>query len=200
MVRTKSRDRNVVTQAKIYPEYRLAYTEKTISIINHSTSQWSQGEALYTFYLPKGSVVSSLSLWINGKEEKGYLTTHTKAESAYKTIVGVESRDPSVIHWQEGNTVKIKVFPCTPSENRRFKIGITSPLKVDDNELVYENIYFQGPASNEASETIKLDFSKNMNNIDVPFSSKKVDNNSVTAKGFYRPSWEARFRNCARFL
>lgn len=184
---------NVITQAKIYPEYRLAYTEKTISIANNSTSQWSQGEALYTFYLPEGSVVSSLSLWINGKEEKGYLTTHTKAESAYKAIVGVESRDPSVIHWQEGNTVKIKVFPCTPKENRRFKIGITSPLKYENNKLVYENIYFQGPASNEAMESIRLDFGQNVKNVDIPFNTEKTVKKGFTARGKYRPLWEARF-------
>ena len=184
---------NVITQAKIYPEYRLAYTEKTISIGNQSDSQWSQQEALYSFYLPEGSVVSSLSLWINGKEEKGYLTSHTKADSAYKTIVGVESRDPSVIHWQEGNTVKVKVFPCTPKENRRFKIGVTSPLRSENNELVYENIYFQGPASDEATETIRMDFSQNTNNIQLPFNTERIEKKGISARGNYRPAWKARF-------
>ena len=184
---------NVITQAKIYPEYRLAYTEKTISIANQSDSQWSQQEALYSFYLPEGSVVSSLSLWINGKEEKGYLTSHTKADSAYKTIVGVESRDPSVIQWQEGNTVKVKVFPCTTEENRRFKIGVTSPLRSENDKLVYENIYFQGPASDEATETIRLDFSQNTNNIQLPFNTEKIEKKGIAARGRYRPSWEAKF-------
>ena len=184
---------NVITQAKIYPEYRLAYTEKTISIANQSDSQWSQQEALYSFYLPEGSVVSSLSLWINGKEEKGYLTSHTKADSAYKTIVGVESRDPSVIQWQEGNTVKVKVFPCTTKENRRFKIGVTSPLRSENDKLVYENIYFQGPASDEATETIRLDFSQNTNNIQLPFNTEKIEKKGIAARGRYRPSWEAKF-------
>lgn len=184
---------NVITQARIYPEYRLAYTEKTISIGNHDGSEWDQEEALYTFYLPEGSVISSLSLWIDGKEEKGYLTTQTKSDSAYKTIVGVEQRDPSVIHWQEGNVVKIKVFPCTPKENRRFKIGITSPLKVENNKLVYENIYFQGPASDKATETIKLDFTRNINKLEIPFSAEKIQNKGILARGRYKQSWEAKF-------
>ncbi len=187
------RTANVVTHARIYPEYQIAYTEKTISIASNARSRWSSQEALYTFYLPEGAVVSSLSLWINDKEEKGYLTSRTKADSAYKTIVGVESRDPSVIHWQEGSTVKVKVFPCTPKENRRFKIGVTAPLKSQANKLIYENIYFQGPASEDATESIKLEFTKNVAHTEVPFPAEIIDGKSVTSHGRYRPSWEVSF-------
>lgn len=185
---------NVLTHARIYPEYRLAYTEKTLSIRNHATSNFSQQEALYTFHLPEGSVVSSLSLWINGKEEKGYLTSQTKADSAYKTIVGVEMRDPAVIHWQEGYTVKIRVFPCTPEETRRFKVGVTSPLKVEEEQLVYENIYFQGPGTVTATETVKLDFPSSARLISMPFQSETSEPNTMLAKGGYKQFWEARFK------
>jgi XrtN system VIT domain protein len=186
---------NVVTQIKIYPEYRIAYTEKTINVENHFTNHLNQQEALYSFHLPEGSVVSSLSLWINGSEEKAYMTSQSKADSAYKTIVGVESRDPSVVHWQEGNTVKIKVFPCTPEESRKFKIGITSPLKAENNRLVYENIYFQGPASDDATETIRVDFSKNPKNVSLPFRSERNSNTTLKTQGKYRPDWQLRFDN-----
>jgi XrtN system VIT domain protein len=148
---------------------------------------------LYTFYLPEGSVVSSLSLWINGKEEKGYLTTQTKADSAYKTIVGVESRDPSVIHWQEGNTVKVKVFPCIAQERRKFKIGITSPLQLNGNRLTYENIYFKGPPSNEASEGIRLDFTKNVGGLKIPFEMEESGENQLILNRTYIPSWNLSF-------
>jgi XrtN system VIT domain protein len=184
---------NVVTQIRIYPDFRTAYTEKTLSIANHSRSSWRQEEALYTFYLPEGSVVSSLSLWINGKEEKGYLTTQTKADSAYKTIVGVESRDPSVIHWQEGNTVKVKVFPCIAQERRKFKIGITSPLQLNGNRLTYENIYFKGPPSNEASEGIRLDFTKNVGGLKIPFEMEESGENQLILNRTYIPSWNLSF-------
>jgi XrtN system VIT domain protein len=187
------RTENVVTQIRIYPDFRTAYTEKTLSISNHSQSRWQQEEALYTFYLPEGSVVSSLSLWINGNEEKGYLTTQTKADSAYKTIVGVESRDPSVIHWQEGNTVKVRVFPCTAKERRKFKIGITSPLQLKGTRLTYENIYFKGPASNDASEGIRLDFTKNVSGLKIPFEMEESGANQMTLNRTYSPSWNLSF-------
>ncbi|TDQ07645.1 XrtN system VIT domain-containing protein [Pedobacter metabolipauper] len=151
---------SVVSNIKIYPEYRMAYTEKTLSIRNKSHRRWrSEEEAIYTFHLSEGAVVSSLSLWINGVEQKARLTTKGKADTAYKTIVGVESRDPSVIHWQEGNTVSVRVFPCNTEENRKFRIGITSPLKKTGSTLSYENPYFNGPASTHAQETIQLSLS-----------------------------------------
>jgi XrtN system VIT domain protein len=184
---------DVVTQARIYPDFRLAYTEKTISIRSYAQSSWQQEEALYTFYMPEGSVVSALSLWIDGKEEKSYLTTHRKAARAYNTIVGVERKDPSVIHWQEGNTVKVKVFPCTKAENRKFKIGITSPLQFENNQLVYENVWFKGPDASHASELIKLDFSQKVNGLGVPFGLEEKGINSMSAYGKYQSVWKARF-------
>lgn len=184
---------NVVTQARIYPEYRLAYTEKTLTIRNNTQSGRNQQEALYTFYLPEGAVVSSLSLWINDKEEKGFLTSKTKADSAYKTVVNYERRDPSVIHWQEGNVVKVKVFPCTAKENRRFKIGVTSPLRSVANRLIYENIYFQGPSGEDATETIRLDFTTNVTNIHAPFRIGDAEHRKLISRGKYRTSWEVSF-------
>ncbi|MDR0547774.1 MAG: XrtN system VIT domain-containing protein, partial [Dysgonamonadaceae bacterium] len=110
---------------QLYPEYRLAYTENVVSVCNRSPHLWSRQEAVYTFRLPQGSVATSLSLWINGLEEKAILTSKEKAENAYKTIVGREMRDPSLVLWQEGNTLLVRVFPVEANSERTFKIGIT---------------------------------------------------------------------------
>ena len=79
--------------------------------------------------LPEGATVSSLSLWIGNHEAKGVFTSRHKADSAYREIVGYQHRDPSVVHWQEGNKVVVRVFPIDPNTPRRFKIGITAPLE-----------------------------------------------------------------------
>ncbi|WP_031530579.1 XrtN system VIT domain-containing protein [Dyadobacter crusticola] len=184
---------NVLTNARVYPEFRLAYTEKTINIQSNASSKFQQEEALFTFHLPEGSVVSSLSLWINGVEQKSYLTTQTKADLAYNNIVGIETRDPSVVHWQEGNAVKLKVFPCTSVENRRFKIGITSPLKSAGRELIYENIWFEGPAAERAFEHLSLNFTNEPGDIHLPFKTQLKDSRTVVFSGKYQPAWEARF-------
>ncbi|MGM9507903.1 XrtN system VIT domain-containing protein [Larkinella sp. GY13] len=198
------RTTNVLTQARIYPEYRLAYAEKTLHIQNGgSLSQ----EALYTFHLPQGAVVTSLSLWINGREEKGILTTKAKADTAYRTIVGVENRDPerdpSVVHWREGNRVTVRVFPCPVGDARQVKIGITSPLRLENRlvgppQLVYENAWFEGPDEQGATETVKIDFSQKPQNPSWPdflepgFYEKPVEKQRISESNYQR-YWEFRF-------
>jgi XrtN system VIT domain protein len=141
------RTSNVDIAVEMLPKQRIAYTEQTLTIENtlSKDSRWATEEAIYIFKLPEGGVVTSLSLWINGKEEKGYLTSQRKADSAYTTVVGYERRDPSVIHWREGNTVSVRVFPCSPQEARKVKIGFTTPLRLENNQLFYDNILFEGP-------------------------------------------------------
>ncbi|MDB5014566.1 MAG: XrtN system protein, partial [Daejeonella sp.] len=182
---------NIVSNVKIFPEYRLAYTEKILSIKSTEDRAWMQEqEAIYTFHLPEGSVVTSLSLWINGKEEKAYLTTKAKADSAYKEIVGVQRKDPSVIHWQEGNTVSVRVFPCTAHENRKFKIGISSPLRKENDQLIYENIYFDGPNEMQATETVQLAFSKKPLQFEIPGGFSEVKEGVYLSDWVYQPYWE----------
>lgn len=151
---------NIISNIKIWPEQRIAYTEKTITVNNNGNRGrwWNRGEAIYTFHLPEGGVVTSLSLWIDGKEAKGVLTSKHKADSAYKQIVGYENRDPSLVHWQEGNTVSVRVFPVMENENRIFKIGITAPLSAKGKTLAYENIWFEGPGLADASEIRQVEW------------------------------------------
>jgi XrtN system VIT domain protein len=182
---------HVNTEVKLWAACNIAYTEKTIKVTNSNTqNSWPrQEEAIYTFYLPEGGVATSLSLWINGKEEKGIMTTKEKADSAYKTIVGVESRDPSVVHWQEGNTVSVRVFPVFAGESRMFKIGITAPLQRMNGKLQYENVYFNGPAFKNADENILFDFEQPVNEFQLPASFTSMSRQSYIRQGKYEPIW-----------
>ncbi|MBL4703211.1 MAG: XrtN system VIT domain-containing protein [Flavobacteriales bacterium] len=157
---------SVTTTIDAFPEYRLAYVERTITIKNINQNKWSRPEeALYTFHLPEGSVATSLSLWIEGIEQPSRLTTKGKADSAYVEIVGVEQRDPAILHWQEGNTVTVTIFPCGVKEDRKFKIGFTIPLTEKGEKLVLKNIFFEGPPSSLAQEITNIQFTsqKSMN-------------------------------------
>jgi len=177
----------IVSDIDIYPAYRLAYTEKYFNIRNTATNRGWSGteEAIYTLQLPEGSVISSLSLWINGKEEKGILTSKQKATKAYKTIVGVEARDPSVVHWQEGNRVTVRVFPCTSQEERKFKLGITTPLCADAGEIRYRNIDFLGPQAKLAKETIRIRVIGDQQNLILPSSfTRNSEGNFVRETGY----------------
>jgi len=181
----------IVSDVDIYPALRLAYTEKYLSIRNSDTQGWgSTQEAIYTFQLPEGAVVTSLSLWIGGQEQKAILTSKGKATEAYRNVVGVERRDPSVVHWQEGNTITLRVFPCTPDEERKVKIGITSPLVEEHGELSYRSMTFQGPASGSARETYRIRFPGYKGAIDMPRRFTRLANGDYLAEGDYEPDFE----------
>ena len=187
----------VNTNVRIWPQFSLAYTEKTITVsnLNKSEGRSSQEEAIYTFHLPEGAVVSALSLWINGKEEKGLLTTKEKAATAYNTIVGTETRDPSVVHWQEGNTVSVRVFPVISGKSRVFKIGITAPLQKNADNLAYDNIYFDGPSSTAAYEDVSVSFDHMQKGIAAPVLLSSSDEQHFKSYGKYKPDWSINFPN-----
>jgi XrtN system VIT domain protein len=185
----------IVTDVDIYSGLRIAYTEKYISIRNNELvrGRWTDNEeAIYTFQLPEGSVVSALSLWVNGVEEKGILTSKGKASTAYNTIVGVEMRDPSVVHWQEGNTVTVRVFPCTNKEERRFKIGVTSPLPTEGGKVVYRNLTFDGPDPSDAKETIRIRI-RGDQDVTMPKGFKQDDNGDYIAEQSFDPDLDFSF-------
>ena len=151
--------KSLTSNIQLFPDFRLAFTELIMTIRNdrYQKSRWRrQQEAIYTFQLPEGGVITSLSLWIAGQEEKARLTTKSKAQQAYNTIVGREVRDPSVVYWMEGNQIRVRVFPCTPEEDRQFKLGITTPLTYHEGKLVYQSITFKGPSTTKTNTRINL--------------------------------------------
>lgn len=184
---------DIVTNVQLFPAYRLAYTEKIFSIKNLTRQRWRNSqEAFYTFHLPEGSVVTSASLWIEGNEEPAYLTTTAKADSAYRTIVGRERRDPLLLHWQEGNRVTVRVFPCTPDEDRQFKIGVTTPLQYKEDKLIYTNVDFQGPYFSDAIESINIVTEGPLYELSTPFSFDE-DGTTYKYSGAYLSDWSLEF-------
>lgn len=181
----------VNTSADLWPAYHLSYTENTITVANESQKSWPQnGEAIYTFHLPEGGVVTSLSLWIDGEERKGILTTKQKAQAAYADIVGVQYRDPSVVHWQEGNRVVVRVFPVPTRGDRRFKIGITAPLLVKEDKLVYQPTWFEGPPHDHAAYEVQLNMQNWPKEMSFPAGFHPGKHNTITRKGDYDADWE----------
>ena len=162
--------KNIKEDVKLFPKERLAYTEITMDIVCKKES-WGDREAIYSFQLPEGSVATSLSLWVNGIERKGVLTTKEKAQAAYTQIVGVESRDPSLMQWKEGNRVVVRVFPVSYKLPRTFKCGFTTPLNADAKNLTYTSIQIKGPNLSGAETLSRIQV-----NGDTKFkSTKKFD-------------------------
>ncbi|MGL4631013.1 MAG: XrtN system VIT domain-containing protein [Leadbetterella sp.] len=181
----------VDTKINLFPRNRMTYTEKTIEIKNgYKYNEENTQEALFTFKLPDGASVTTLSLWINGIEQPAVLTTPEKAEKAYNTIVGVEQRDPAIVKWQVGNEVFLHVFPCTPKENRKVKIGFVAPLKKIDDQLVYENIQFSGPLCDNATEKIEVSSDTKLVNLDASIDVEEESPVLFTYDDDYVNTWE----------
>lgn len=176
--------KNIKEDVKIYPNERLAYTEITMDIACDEKS-WGEKEAIYSFQLPEGSVATSLSLWVNGIERKGVLTTKEKAKAAYKQIVGVEARDPSLMQWKEGNRVTVRVFPVTSEMPRTFKCGFTTPLKTKGTKMTYQSLNIKGPNINNATTLSRIQVSGNSTleiSKDFDFENNYYINNSKGLK------------------
>lgn len=188
--------RDVVTQVRIWPAYRVSYTEQTLTI--HNTAQTTTEEALFTFHLPAGSTVSSMSLWINGRQEPARLTTVAKADSAYRTIVDLESRrvarDPSAVYWREGNRITVRVFPCRAGTDRRVKLGITSPLALDAGQLTYQPPYAEGPSPRSARELIHIDFATPPTQLQTSLPAAPNGNTTLSYQGDYTTDWSVQFQ------
>jgi XrtN system VIT domain protein len=185
----------IQTYIEIAPEQRLAYIEKELTIQNNGPEGSTQ-EATYSFHLPEGGVVSSLSLWVNGVEEKSRLAARSIADKAYKQVVGVERRDPSIVHWQEGNRVTLKVFPCTPAEDRKFKIGVTAPLIVAGETLNLENLVFEGPNATAASEHFQVKITNGTTVLmDTPDFLKADAQGILNGRQRYSPDFTLQLRN-----
>ncbi|MFC0077270.1 XrtN system VIT domain-containing protein [Flavobacterium procerum] len=180
--------KNIKEDVKIYPNDHLAYTELSVDVACEDKS-WGQKEAIYSFQLPEGAVATSLSLWVNGIERKGVLTTKEKAKKAYNKVVGVEMRDPSLMQWKEGNRVTVRIFPITNNLPRIFKCGFTTPLKTKNNKLVYESLSIKGPNINNAETISRIQISDGQN-----FTATKdfdFANNYYTNKATGLEKWEA---------
>ncbi|MBP6810087.1 MAG: XrtN system VIT domain-containing protein [Saprospiraceae bacterium] len=186
---------DVKSTVMLDPGHRISYTEKVLTVAQSKLSnggRTSTQEAIYTFFLPSGGTVTALSLWINGIEEPGILTTKSKAKEAYTTIVGRERRDPAVVFWQEGNQVRVRVFPVTLEMPRTFKIGVSAPLRLENQTLVYENISFDGPSALLATERDSIYFEGSAVFADSPiFLKNKHDDGrtSLIFEGAYRHAW-----------
>lgn len=179
-----------VTDIQLYPGYRMAYTQKTFFIKNVSPYEWQSEEALYTLHLPDNAVVNSMSLWVNGVERKSRLTTKEKADSAYVQIVGVQSRDPALLHWQEGNRVSVTVFPCTSKEVRMLKIGYTTPLQVNNNKLVYKDIFVEGPVFDRCRNDVHIASSLNLHDVKSSSVNLELGADMLTAQFTGDRDWD----------
>jgi hypothetical protein len=106
----------------------VAYTEWTMLFLNQSSAQ---REARAEIALPPGSVVSRLTLWINGEPQEAAFGSREQTRAAYQKVVR-RRRDPVLVTTSGRDRVLMQCFPVPPNDGTmQLRIGITSPIPLD---------------------------------------------------------------------
>lgn len=105
------------------------YQEWTMEF--HNTSLDAQ-EAMARLVLPRGGVVSRVTLWMNGEPREAAFGGAKAVTKAYESVVATK-RDPLLVTWRGEDTVEFRCFPVPAAGRMRIRLGITAPLKVLGN-------------------------------------------------------------------
>ncbi len=108
-----------------------AYSEWTMVFKNTSVRQQ---EARAQVMLPPGSVVSRLTLWIDGEEREAAFGGRSQVKQAYQQVVQ-RRRDPVLVTTAGPDRIMMQCFPVPPNNGTmKIRIGITSPVDLDSRE------------------------------------------------------------------
>ena len=108
----------------VYPKDRLAAVDWTITFRNRTQSAH---EARAEVQLPRGGVVSGVSLWVKDVEQPGTFWGAKEVRKAYQAVVAVR-RDPMLVTWRGDGRVMMQCFPVPAEGEMKIKLSITAPL------------------------------------------------------------------------
>jgi Ca-activated chloride channel family protein len=93
-------------------------------------------EGTYIFPLPPGAVVTSFTLWIDGRPVEGKVLSREQARQTYEDIVR-SLRDPALLEYVDRGAVQASIFPIDPGAERRIELEYTQVLQADQGLLHY---------------------------------------------------------------
>lgn len=98
-------------------------------------------EASFDLKIPEGSVVSRVTLWVNGVAQEASFNSQERVSSAYNSVVSMR-RDPVLATWKSPDTVHIQAYPVNSSQDFQLRIGVTAPLSLDaQNQIAFKMPY-----------------------------------------------------------
>lgn len=110
----------------------LGYLEWTFTLKNKNQLRASEG--FTQIQLPPNSVVSRVTLWVNGVEEEAAFAEKSRVTNAYEQVTA-KKRDPVLVTTAGRDRVNLKCFPIQPNGGEmKMKIGITFPLILEDEK------------------------------------------------------------------
>ncbi len=84
-------------------------------------------EEVFLLPLPDDTVVSDLSMTVDGKIVKGEILDRGEARGVYESIVR-SRRDPALLEWVGRSCVRLSAFPVPPNGEARVKVRYASVL------------------------------------------------------------------------
>lgn len=145
------------------------YAEWTLEFRNDHES--SQREARAILQLPAGSVVSRVTLWVNGEEREAAFAGRSIARKAYQSVAVQQRRDPVLVTTAGPDRVLMQCFPIQPNGGvMRVRLGITAPLEA----LAEDRVVFTWPVFADRNFAIE-DSLKHHAWLEIPNGTIKAD-------------------------
>ena len=120
--------------AAVDPAAALGYVEWTLEFKNDSRLQ---REARAQIWLPRGGVVSRLTLWIDDEAREAAFGGRSQVKGAYQAVVQ-KRRDPVLVTTCGPDRVLLQCFPVPPGGGRmKVRLGMTAPLALTAADTGY---------------------------------------------------------------
>jgi hypothetical protein len=105
----------------------VGYLEWTLVLKNVSGLQQ---EAVAELELPKDSVISRATLWIDGEPREAAFASRSRVKEAYERVVS-RRKDPLLVTSTGRGHVQLRCFPVPPRGEMKILVGITAPLAIE---------------------------------------------------------------------
>lgn len=113
----------------IDPTAALGYLEWTW-LIHNTVEVPREGRAELT--LPAKSVVSRVTLWVNGEPQEAAFAEQRQVRQAYERVVN-RRRDPLLVTQLGPDRIEVRFFPVPANGEMRLRVGVTTPLILLDS-------------------------------------------------------------------
>ncbi|HEX2682539.1 MAG TPA: VIT domain-containing protein, partial [Ferruginibacter sp.] len=93
-------------------------------------------EALHTFQLNRGQVITDFKLELNGRYREGSIEERWKVRQSYNSIVG-KRVDPAILQMDLQDHYRLNIYPVAAKSSRKVKFTITQMMEVENLKLSY---------------------------------------------------------------
>jgi Ca-activated chloride channel homolog len=159
-------------------------------------------EGTYRFRLPADAVVSSFSMWMNGKEKHGRVIEAKTARRVYEEIVR-KKKDPALLEQDGWRSFRVSVFPIPARDTVRIRLSYAYVLPDDLGLQTLEIPMIEGVGKiGDCTFRATVRGKREISLLDCPSHEKaktKIDKSSGSVT-WAAEGWEAKGPFLVRFM